>query len=128
MGYLLANIAFDALISVQMAHQITKAAEQLTYRQFCILKLAVLKQNFGLRNEGYRKCTSFQKELYQVLYECFDLYQRGFINFGGNAALGIVDVVPGKMTVQGLGADIYNLMNLSLILENDLIPIATQLK
>lgn len=128
MGHLLSNVAFDPLISAEMAHQITKAAEQLTYRQLCILKLAVVKQAFGLRGKDYREQGSFVKELYQVLYECLDLYHRGFMNFGGGVAFGPTDIVPGKMTVQGLGADLFNLMKLALIPNEDLIPIADQLK
>lgn len=128
MGHLLANVAFDAQISAQMAHQITKASEQLTYRQLCILKLAVMKQEFGLSDKDYRGQSSFSKELYQVLYESVDLYHRGFVSFGGSVAFGPTDVAPGKMTVQGLGADIYNLMKLSTIPDEDIIPIAIQLK
>ena len=40
MGYLLSSIAFDPQISVHMAHQLSKNAEQLTYRQLCILNFA----------------------------------------------------------------------------------------
>lgn len=128
MAYLLSNIAFDSKISAQMAHQIIKAAEQLTYRQLCILKLAVNKQAFGLHKGNYRGHGSFPKELYQVLYECLDLYHRGFINFGGEVAFGPTDVEPGKMEVQGLGADIYNMMMLAVIPNKDLLPIVAQLK
>ena len=128
MGHLLSSIAFDAQISAQMAHQIVKAAEQLTYRQLCILRLAVIKQVFGLRDGDYRGCDSFSKELYQVLHECLDLYHKGFVNFGGGVAFGPTDIAPGKMTVQGLGADIYNLMRLATIPDEDLVPIAVQLK
>jgi len=128
MGHLLSNVAFDPKISAQMAHQITKAAEQLTYRQLCILKLTMVKQEFGLRSEDYRAQGSFSKELYQVLYECLDLYHRGFINFGGDVAFGPTDIAPGKMTVQALGADLYNLMELVTIPNGDLAPIAVHLK
>jgi hypothetical protein len=128
MGYLLSNIAFNATISAQMAHQVTKAAEQLTYRQFCLLKLAVGKNSFGLRNSDYRGGRHFSKELYQVLYEILDLYHRGFINLGGEVAFGPTDVPPAKMTVQGLGVDIYNLLRLVEIPNDDLLPIAEQLK
>jgi hypothetical protein len=128
MGHLLAKIAFAPEISAQMTHQIAKAAEQLTYRQLCILKLAVVKQAFELRSGDYRGQGSFSKELYQVLYECLDLYHRGFINFGGEVAFGPTDIAPGKMTVRGLGADLYNLMKLATIPNEDLTPIATQLK
>jgi len=128
MGHLLASIPFDNQISAQMAHQIIKVAEQLTYRQLCILKLAAIKQVFGLRNGDYRGQDSFSKELYQVLYECLDLYHRGLINFGGEVAFGPTDIAPGKMAVQGLGADLLNLMKLATIPDEDLIPIAAQLK
>ncbi len=128
MGYLLSSIAFDPQISVHMAHQLVKAAEQLIYRQLCILKLCVVKDKFGLRDEDYRNQGTFTKELYQVLYECLDLYHRGYINFGGEVAFGPTDVKSGSMTVQGIGADLFNLMKLSLIPDQDIIPIATQLK
>ena len=65
---------------------------------------------------------------YQILYECLDLYHRGLINFGGEVAFGLTDVKPGRMTVQGLGADIFNLMKLGLIPAEELTPIAVQLR
>lgn len=134
MGHLFAAVAFDTQISAQMAHQIIKIAEQLTYRQLCILKLAGLKlaglnQPFVLREGDYRsQGGGFTKELYQVLYECLDLYYKGLINFGGEVAFGPTDVKPGSMTVQGLGADVFNLMKLALIPDSDLAPIAVQLR
>ena len=82
----------------------------------------------GLRAGDYRGQSSFPKELYQVLYECHDLYHRGFINFGGEVAFGPTDVAPGRMTVQGLGADIFNLMKLTLIPNEDLDPLVEQLR
>ena len=127
MGHLLSNIAFDSQISPQMAHQIIKIAEQLTYRQLCLLRLGVVKEGFGLRDGDYRGQDDFAKELYQVLYECLDLYHRGLVNFGGGVAFGPTDIAPGKMTVQGLGADLYNLMMLATIPQNDLVSIVRQL-
>lgn len=128
MGHLLSNIAFDTEIGVHMAHQTIKAAEQLTYRQLCILKLAALKEKYGLRMSDYRQHGLFAKDLYQILYECMDLYHRGFINFGGGVAFGPTDVIPGKMNVQGLGADLFNLMSLTRIPMEELLPLVVQLK
>lgn len=128
MGYLLAGIAFDSNISADLGHQLIKAAEELTYRQLCILKLAVVKDYFGLRGEDYRGQGTFATELSQVLYECLDLYHRAYINFGGEVAFGPTDVKPGSMTTQGLGANLYNLMKLSSIPDDDIIPIAKILK
>lgn len=128
MAKLLANISFDATISAEMAHQLIKVAEQLTYRQMCLLKVGAFRQNLGLRVANYRQQRTSRKELYQVLYECFDLYQRGFVNFGGDAAFGPTDVNPGQMTPQGLGADLFNTMELAAIPDTDLMPIVAQLK
>ena len=129
MGHLFAAVAFDSRVSAQLAHQVIKTAEQLTYRQLCILKLAVVKQAFALHSGDYRSHGGeFAKDLYQVMYECLDLYHRGLINFGGEVAFGPTDVKPGSMNVQGLGADVFNLMRLGLIPNEDLVPIAMQLR
>ena len=128
MGRLFASVAFDSQISAQLAHQIIKTAEQLTYRQLCILKLAVKKESFNLRKGDYRGQESFSKELYQILYECLDLSHRGLVNFGGSVTFGPTDVNPGMMTPQGIGADVFNLMKLHEIPNADLEPIAAQLR
>lgn len=39
-----------------------------------------------------------------------------------------IDVAPGKMGVQGLGADLYNLMQLGTIPDSDILPVAAMLK
>lgn len=128
MGYLLANIAFDSGVSPAMAHQLVKVAEQLTYRQLCLLKLSAIKSSIPLRNADYRNQGSFSRELYPVLYECLDLYNRGLVHFGGEVAFGPSDVIPAQMTPQGLGVDLYNLMSLDRIQETDLLPIVEVLK
>ena len=128
MGYLLTSIAFDSNISTDMGHQLIKAAEELTYRQLCILKLAVVKDRFDLRDENYRDYGGFSKELYSVLYECMDLYQKEYITLEDAHALGLTNIVPRSMTVQGVGGDLFNLMKLSAIPDQDVIPIAEVLK
>ena len=128
MANLFANIAFDSTISSEMAHQITRTAGELTYRQLCLLRLAVIKDEVDLRRSDYRGRGSFAKELYQVLYECLGLYSRGYINFGGEVVFGPTDVKPASMTVQGLGGDTYNLMELWKIPQDDIVPIAMQLR
>ncbi len=115
-------------ISADMGHQLIKAAEELTYRQLCILKLAVVKHSFGLRAGDYRGQGTFTKEVYEVLYECLDLYHRAYINFSGEVAFGPTDIKPGSMTIQGIGADLFNLMKLSSIPDEDIVPIVEVLK
>ncbi len=105
---MLANISFDGNISAQLAHQIIKASEAMTYRQLCLLKLSAFKSGYSLKTEDYRGHGSFEKQLYEVLYECLDLYQRGFVNFGGEVVFGPTDIKPAAMEIQGVGTDIFN--------------------
>lgn len=128
MATLLSSVAFDKVISAEMAHQIVKAAEDMTYRQLCLLRLSAIKDQLGLRRSDYRGYGSFSRELLQVLYECYDLSRRGFVNFGGDVAFGPSDVKPGGMTVQGLGAEAYNLMRLSSIPITEITPVASELR
>lgn len=128
MGHLFANVAFRPDISALMAHQLAKHAEQLTYRQFCLLNLATYRQSHHLlRSEDYRGQESFPVELMQVLYELLDLYNRGFVNFGGEVAFGPTDVKPGSMRTQGLGFHLAVLLDVRLIPGDDLTPLMAQL-
>ena len=127
MANLLSNVAFDTAISGQLAHQIVKAAEALTYRQLCLLLLFSSNATAHLRNADYRGVQSFPLELLQVLYECHDLYNRGLVSIGGEAAFGPTDMKPAVMRTQGLGAFIFNLMGLAQIPPDDLTPLITEL-
>lgn len=128
MAHLFASIAFDSSINAQMAHQLLKAAEQLTFRQLCLLRISAIRGQLGLRSTDYRNQGNFDKELYQVLYECHDLYNRGFVAFGGTAGFGPTDVLPAQMNPQGIGADLHNSMKLALIPMEQLMPIAARLR
>ena len=141
MGLLYSSIPFEPNISVPYANQLIKVAEQLTYRQFCILKLCSVKDKYNLREEDYREQNVNQKSLYPVLYECAELDNNQFINSRGNADLhakefrdfgatidGLTRTIPNRMSLQGIGLDLFNLMKLSLIPKNDIASIAEQLK
>ncbi len=127
MAYLMSSIAFESSVSAFMAHQLVKLAEQLSYRQLCIIRLAVVRGAFNLRATNYRGQGSFPKELYQVLYECLDLYHRALLNFSDEVAFGPTDIEPGKMNAQGLGVDLHNLMKLDLVPSSDLTLVAKEL-
>ena len=106
----------------------TKAAESMTYRQLYILQLSTTKERFNLRRLSYEGQDNFSKGLYQLIYEYFDLYKRGLINFGSTLAATLVDVNPGAAIPQALGVDIYCQIRLYLIPDSDLVPIATHLR
>lgn len=123
LAHLLANIAFSPEISVALGEQMIKAVDQLTYRQLCILRLGVIKNKFKLRKTNFKGNKSFPRELYQVLHECYDLYNRGFVGNGGRAALDLLGIIPASIDPQGLGADIHNWMQLWQIPDEDIKPL-----
>ena len=133
MGYLKASIAFEN-VSADMGHQLIKAAEELTYRQFCILKLSVVKDRFDLRNQDYQNHEKFSKELYQVFQECHDLCLKNYLDYkiplthSGEIAVSYMNMRPNDMTIQRIGEDLFKLMKLSSIPDEDIIPIAKVLK
>ena len=135
MGYLLASIAFEPKINVHFAHQLIKAAEQLTYRQLCILKLCAVKDKFGLRSNNYREGAYPENDLYEVLHECADLHNKEYIHSGldnityeNNVLSRVRSTIPSDMAFRTIGDYLYNLMKLSQIPDEDIAPIAKQLK
>ena len=56
------------------------------------------------------------------------LYQKEYIAQEDSHALGLTSIVPGDMTVQGIGNDLFKLMKLSSIPDEDVIPIAKVLQ
>ena len=128
MARLLASLAFAEEVGVHMAHQITKNAEHLTYRQLCIMKLTEEKDRYDLRQGDYRdEGGKFPITLYQLFYEYYDLHNRGYINSGAGTMLGLTDLNPSMVTLQGMGTMTFRLMLLGEIPEEDIVPIATQL-
>jgi len=96
---LLANLVFDSSVAPEQAHVLIKLGEDLTYRQLCLL----------------------------ALFEIFDLYTRGLLNASGVALLSLPDIVPSKMRIQGTGAQLFNMMELSRIPNNDLLELMDSL-
>lgn len=127
MGRLYANVAFNSEISSQMAHQMIKAGEQMTYRQLCLLKIfGVDAIRSTLRNSDFRNDSEFPIELRQVLYECFAL-ARSYYIVDESYILGVTDLHPRNTRTQGLGADMFNFMELKMIPTEDLLPIVRQI-
>ena len=125
-GYLISSIAFDSEIDVHMAYQLIKTADQLTYRQLCILKICVVKDNFGLRDKDYVGLgqSTVTKALHSLLTECRDLCDNEYIDVKGASVIFPVDIVPKHMYIKELGSDLFHLLKLSLIPDEDIVPIA----
>ena len=128
MGYFFSTVAFNADISPQMSHQIVKSSERMTYRQFCLLKIFRMDQiRSTLRDTDYREEAEILIERRQVLYECFDLARNYYI-VEKNYILGVTDICPRNVQTQGLGADMFNYMQLGMIPDENLHTIVEQLK
>ncbi len=119
-GYLLANLAFDQKFDKEQANHLLKVAEQLTYRQFCLLAIFAKKEQYNLRQVDYRVVKNFKQELVIILQETNELFTLSMLNCSGEAMLGMTDVNPAKMNVQGVGAYLHNLMELWTIEQSDL--------
>lgn len=127
MSNMLCEIAFDASVDLDMAHQAISMTEQLTYRQLCIMQLAAVKSAFPLRTDDYRGQGTFSAELFPVLQECADLYRHGLVNFGGEVVFGLTDVKPAAMQLQGVGGVLHRLMRLHEMPLPDIAAIAHRL-
>ncbi len=128
MAHLLASLAFAGDISVHLAHQLTKTAEQLTYRQLCILKLIANQSRHSLRDGDYTEAAvgKVSVAVAQLAYEYRDLSNRGYILSSG-LMLGPAYLNPSKVTLQAMGELTIRLMRLEEIPEEDITPIVTEL-
>jgi len=127
-GILLANFAFDSKFDKEQANHLLKAAQQLTYRQLCILALFAKKEQYGLRGIDYTSQGTINQDLTILLQETYELNTLGMLNCAGEEMLGLSDVNPAKMNIHGVGAFLYNLMELWTIEKNDINKIVGLLK
>ncbi len=77
---MLANIAFDPSVTVETAHQLSKTAEALTYRQLCIVRASQFMKGSNVQFRNFRSMSAIESPLMETLYETFDLMQRGLIS------------------------------------------------
>jgi len=123
-GNLLANLGFDNSFDKAQANLFLKVAQELTYRQLCILSLIPKKNQFSLRQSDYRGQNVANGKLIVLLQEINDLYIMGLTNGSDDAYLSLSDVNPSKIGIQGTGVYLHNLMELHEIPNSDLQDIA----
>ena len=128
MAHLLAGVSFDTSVDLDTAHQLIAAAEELSYRQLSLMRLAVVVEEYPIRPDDYRDQVHYSSDLYPVLYECVHLCQLGFASFGGDVVFGPSNIKPAEMKLQGLGSDVYRLMRLSDIPKADVAKVAEPLR
>lgn len=112
---LYANINFDETISRPMANQLIKIASDITYRQIIIIAVIGKYQTGQICSPSLsqEKFTGIQGyENISVASEIYDLYRRSLI-FSQNVILDAAGFTPSLLTVGGVGALLFKLMELS---------------
>ncbi len=127
-GNLVANIAFHPEIDRDQANFLISLGQSLSFRQLCLLRLFAVNNNFNLREEDYRDGSLSGAERIALVQEIYELYSRGLIGSGGSALLGVTDVAPAMMNIQGAAVTLHNLMELWGILPQDLNQTARWLR
>jgi len=123
LGALLANIAFDETVNAEQANLLVKLAEDLSYRQLCLIAFFGSDIGTRTRDQSYAKAGILETNVIALLVEIYMLYTRGLLNCSGTALLSIADIVPAKMRTQGIGAVLHNLMELSELPNDDILEI-----
>lgn len=116
-GNLFAAIAVTPAIDRPYANRLIRLAQELSLRQLNVLSIAANDQERqGLRQTDYRSSTSdLNGQQIALLGEIADIYHKGLINFSGEVLLGLSDVKPGAMKLQGDGTVLYHAMGLANI-------------
>lgn len=112
---LYANINFDSIINRHMANQLIRLASDTTYRQLVILRAIGAYQTGDLKNAPPRRNTAFKSisgyNNISIATEIFDLYRKSLIT-SESAIFDAAGITPSHLAVNGIGALMYNLMDL----------------
>ena len=114
MANLLANLCFHSC-DLAESHQLIKAAEELSYRQMCLLNVIETKDD--LRDQNYRDYNKMTDQLGSLLFEYFNLWNKEYLGIEGIP--GVTNINPNRTKIQGLGKQLFGLMELGKIPNED---------
>lgn len=126
-GYLVANLAFEPNIDRAQANLLLKLGQDLTYRQLCLLSLFYFRDNYSLREKAYLS-HNVNGLFFAILQEIYDLYFKGMLKSDLGSFVSITDIAPAKMTLQGTGMLLFELMGLKNIDKAEIDSIAKRLR
>jgi len=110
------NIVFRDDIDSGHANYILSLMESLTYRQLITIFLIGNRQQTGgplalVRDKDFRGGETLDSLQVGVLYELFQLAKLDLVvDAGSGYILGVADIKPSSLQLQGTGAQLYNLM------------------
>ncbi len=126
---LMANIAFESDFDKARANFLLKLANNLSYRQLCLIAIfAGTEIKANLRTTDYRGVgNTITQHLASILHEIMEMHNYGIVNIPNDTLLGVTDVNPSQMKVQGAAVELGRLMELNKIPAKDLQQVATAL-
>lgn len=110
------NIVFRDDIDSGHANYILSLMEQLTYRQLITIFIVGNRQQTAgplsfVRDKDFRGGETLDSLQVGVLYELFQLAKLDLVvDAGSGYILGVADIKPSSLQLQGTGAQLYNLM------------------
>jgi hypothetical protein len=125
LAFLLANIAFDDA-SADLTNHLIRLADQLSYRQLCLIALFEAKDRYRLHVGKYLEAAEPSNEMQSLIGELLDLEDRGLAMSDGSTDGAFLRRSTGPD--KGPGMKLYQLMELWRISNDDLAPIAELLK
>lgn len=115
------NLCLDSSISLAVANSILKFAGELTYRELVILKcITICHSNANIhKKSAYNQVSGL--EIISIATDVYTLYQKGIVyTVSTNFLLGPGSINPSDLVVNGVGAFIYQLMELQDLPHDDL--------
>lgn len=144
-GRLFANIAFTEEISKEQANRILRLGREMSYGQMCLLNLVQNKEYFQLRKDDYipkDESGEYLKDKNNKIYppkmssgeiyllsEIYDLHIDRILNFEAPLIFGktigdLEYIKPDTLELEPMGKELYKLMDLHEIPEEDIAHIA----
>jgi hypothetical protein len=113
-----------------MANYTVRVASSLTYRQFCILSLALNPAGAGLIPQPMRLGgqQSAAPQVWTLRLEIFDLYEQRLIGFSRGPINEPFDMPLEQLTLIGLGSRLHSAMGLGEISPKDIAAIVALLR
>jgi hypothetical protein len=124
LAYLLANIPSDDG-SRDLTNHLLRLADQLSYRQLCLMALFQAKDRYPTHVGKYLEAAGLSNEMRSLLGEFIDLHGRGLVDWSGGTDNAFLY---GGYPDQGPGRKLYRLMELRRISDDDLAPLAERFR
>lgn len=107
-----ANVVFEPAIDAAHANHVLTLANNLTYRQLVLI--GIIGAQIGtdrVRQGDFRDQKSLTQLQVGVLFEIYQLVTLDLVTATDSSyILGVADIAPAKLRLQGTGAHIYNLL------------------